>query len=58
MLDITYGHIKVFYEQELDGGGIKWNSEILDAFKNNIGYCNSVLDICCGPGLMVNIISY
>ena len=53
MLDITYGNIKIFYEEKLDGGGgLKWNSEILDAFKNNIGYCNSVLDICCGPGLI------
>lgn len=53
MLDITYGNIKIFYEEKLDGGGgLKWNSEIIDAFKNNFKYCNSVLDICCGAGLI------
>ncbi len=52
MLDITYGDIKVFYEKELDGGGIKFQKEFSYAIKDTVKKANHIYEFASGPGFL------
>ena len=52
MLDITYGDIKVFYEKELDGGGIAFQKEFSYAIKDTVKKANHIYEFASGPGFL------
>lgn len=57
MLNITYGNIKIFFSNEINGGGITFNDEFLNAIKfifkdRSITQVNHIYEFCAGPGFL------
>lgn len=49
---VRYKDIAVYYRRNLNGGGITFGQEYIQAVKEKIGKINHVFEFCAGPGFI------